>query len=127
MFVFISFLQKNKTIIFWFNSSFRPLNRWVHDNSLWLIRRRCRILFKSVFSHSDIISCLSLSLMQIPFDLGNEFTMTFGSSHKRARTQAVNGKKKERRRRKEKEKGKILTTTKKLIKLVNSPAAAPKT
>jgi len=63
--------------------------------------------------------------MQIPFDLGNEFTKTFGSSHKRAKIQEVNGKKKERRRRKEK--GKILTTTKKLIKLVNSLAAAPKT
>jgi len=60
--------------------------------------------------------------MQIPFDLGNEFTKTFGSSHKRARTQEVNGKKKRRRR-----KRKIITTTKKLTKLVNSPATAPKT
>jgi len=43
--------------------------------------------------------------MQIPFDLGNEFTKTFGSSHKRARTQEVNSKKKERRgKEKEKEK-----------------------
>jgi len=42
--------------------------------------------------------------MQIPFDLGNEFTKTFGSSHKRARTQKVNGKKKERKKTKEKEK-----------------------
>jgi len=41
--------------------------------------------------------------MQIPFDLGNEFTKTFSFSHKRARTQEVNGKKEERRR-KEKEK-----------------------
>jgi len=42
--------------------------------------------------------------MQILFDLGNEFTKTFGSSYKRARTQEVNGKMKERRKEKEKEK-----------------------
>jgi hypothetical protein len=64
--------------------------------------------------------------MQESFDLGNECTKTFASSHKRIRTQEVNGKrKKERRRRKRKRK--ILTTTKKLIKLPNSRAAAPKT
>jgi len=63
--------------------------------------------------------------MQIPFDLGNKFTKTFTSSHKRIRTQEVNGRRKKERRRKTKRK--ILTTTKKLIKLPNSPATAPKT
>jgi len=46
--------------------------------------------------------------------------------HKRARTQGVNGKKRERSNRR-KRKRKILITKKKLIKLVNSPAKAPKT
>ena len=65
--------------------------------------------------------------MKKSFDLGNEFTKTFTPSHKRARTQEVNGKKKKRRSSRGKRKRKILITKKKLIKLVNSPAAAPKT
>ena len=66
--------------------------------------------------------------MKKSFDLGNEFTKTFRPSHKRMRTQEVNGKKKEKEEVvEEKGKIKILITKKKLIKLVNSPAAAPKT
>jgi len=65
--------------------------------------------------------------MKKSFDLGNEFTKTFRSSHKRARTQEVNGKEKKRRSSRRKRKRKILITKKKLIKLVNSPATVPKT
>jgi len=60
--------------------------------------------------------------VQESYDLGNEFTKTFASSYKIIReTQEVEGKQKE------KEKGISLTAIKKLIKLLNSPAAAPKT
>jgi len=38
--------------------------------------------------------------MQESFGLGNKFTKTFVSSHKRVRTQEVNGKNNERKRRK---------------------------
>jgi len=93
---------------------------------MWLFRRRGCILLNSVFlSHSVIISCFSLSFMQESFNLANEFTKTFASSHKRIRTQEVNDEKKERKRRRKKKKN--LTAIKKLIKLLNSPAATPKT
>jgi len=65
------------------------------------------------------------------FDLGNEFTKTFRPSHKRTRTQEVNsnnrkkGEEEKREKRKKKKKG--ILTTKKNIKLVNSPATTPKT
>jgi len=97
---------EENTVGMGFNLKVVTLNRWVHNNSLWLFRRRSSILFESAFSHNSIILCYSLSFMKKSFDLGNEFTKTFRSSHKRARTQEVNGKKKKRRssRRKEKEK-----------------------
>jgi len=36
--------------------------------------------------------------MKESFDLGNEFTKTFASSHKRIKTQEVNGKRKKENR-----------------------------
>ena len=75
--------------------------------------------------------------MQISFYLGNRFHKIYVSSHTRVRTQEVNGdKRRERKKKREKleeekkskkRKIKVLITMKKLIKLVNSPAAAPKT
>ncbi|KEH38067.1 transmembrane protein, putative [Medicago truncatula] len=46
--------------------------------------------FRFVEGTCIIALFLSLFLMQISFDLGNEFSKTLGSSHKKLRTQEVN-------------------------------------
>ena len=92
-------------------------------------RRRC-ILFESAIGHGGVISCVSLSSMQIPFDLVNYYNSISGFSHKKLRTQEVSDNRKIKikiKTEKEREEKRILITKKKLIKLVNSPAAAPKT
>ena len=98
------------------------------------------ILLESTFSHGNIILCFSSPFVQISFNLRYECTKTFRPSHKRERTQNVNGdKRREKKKREKVSKEKVKRQEnkknnegnsnhkKKLIRLINSPVAAPKT
>ena len=96
-------------------------NRWIHNNNVWLTWRWDCILSESVFfSHIVIIICVSSSFTEEPFNLRNEFSKTFGSSHSRIKNS------KSWRKKKSFFFFSLTIIKKKLIKWPNSPATAPK-